>query len=376
VPTDERSGLELHSTITASGRLELALERVTVREPADDEIVIRIDAAPINPSDLGIVFGPADFATMVLGERNGEPTLTAAVPHDRLAGFAARLDVPIVAGNEGAGVVVRAGSAVSSLLGRTVAARGQMYAQYRVINAAECVVFPDGTAPKAAASAFVNPLTVLAMLETMRREGHTALVHTAAASNVGQMLVRACAADGVPLVNIVRSDDQVHLLHDLGAKYVVNSKAQDFDAQLVDALDATGATLAFDAIGGGTMAETILGAMEAAALRHMTTYSRYGSPTHKQVYIYGGLDRGVTTLSRSYGMAYGVGGWLVMSALAKFGAETARRLNERVAAEITTTFASSYSAEISLQDALSPDVINVYRKSATGEKYLITPNAG
>jgi NADPH2:quinone reductase len=369
------SGLELRSKITSGGKLELWLEDVATPEPAPDEVLIRVEASPINPSDLGMLLGPADLSTLHSSGTTDRPTLTAAIPQPRLAAFAARLDEPMRVGNEGAGTVVKTGANAQALLGRTVAAFASgMYAQYRIAKASECIALQEGTTPKQGASAFVNPLTALGMLETLRREGHTALVHTAAASNLGQMLNRLCLADGIALVNIVRNPEQAHILREIGAKYVLDSTSPSFTADLTDALAETGATLAFDAISGGTLATTILGAMEAALSRKATAYNRYGSPIHKQVYLYGVLDTGPTILERNAGMAWGIGGWLVTSFLQKIGPQGAERLRDRVAANLTTIFASNYTSEISLAEALSPKIIAAYSKRTTGEKHLITPH--
>jgi len=369
------SGLELRSKITSGGELELWLEDVTTPELAADEVVIRVEASPINPSDLGVLLGPADLSTIRSGGTADRPTATASIPRSRMTGVAGRLDESMLVGNEGAGVVVKACADLQALVGRTLATRTLgMYAQYRVAKASECMVLPEGTTPKEGASAFINPLTALGMVETMRREGHTALVHTAAASNLGQMLNRVCLADGIALVNVVRNAKQAGILREIGAKYVLDSTTPTFVSELTDALAETGATLAFDAVGGGTLAATILSSMEGAAGRKATTYNRYGSPIHKQVYIYGVLDTGPTEIDRSFGMAWGVGGWLMTWFMQKIGPQDALRLRDRVAAELTTTFASHYTAEISLAQALSPDVIAAYSKRATGEKYLITPN--
>jgi NADPH:quinone reductase len=369
------SGLELRSKITSGGELELSLEDATMPELAADEVVIRVEASPINPSDLGLLLGPADLSTIRSGGTGDRPTATASIPRSRMAGVAGRLDESMLVGNEGAGVVVKAGADLRALIGRTLATRTLgMYAQYRVAKASECMVLPEGSTPKEGASAFINPLTALGMVETMRREGHSALVHTAAASNLGQMLNRVCIADAIALVNVVRNTKQAGILREIGAKYVLDSTTPTFVSELTDALAETGATLAFDAVGGGTLAATILSSMEEAAGRKATTYNRYGSPIHKQVYIYGILDTGPTEIDRSFGMAWGVGGWLMTWFMQKIGPQDAQRLRDRVAAELTTTFASHYTTEISLAQALSPDVIAAYSKRATGEKYLITPN--
>jgi NADPH2:quinone reductase len=293
--------------------------------------------------------------------------------------MAGRLDQSMPVGNEGAGVVIAAGAdpAAQALMGKTVALiGGAMYAQYRTLKAADVLPLPPGATAADGASCFVNPLTALGMVETMRREGHTALVHTAAASNLGQMLNRICLKDGVALVNIVRSREQAHILTDIGAKYVVDSTSPTFMEALTAALVETGATLAFDAIGGGKLAGQILTAMEAAAVQRMTTYSRYGSTTYKQVYIYGGLDTGPTVLNRAFGMSWGLGGWLLTPFLMKIGAAEGQKLRQRVADELKTTFASHYTKEISLAEALDPAIIAAYNKRATGEKYLINPAKG
>jgi NADPH:quinone reductase-like Zn-dependent oxidoreductase len=370
------SGLELRSKVTSGGKLELSLEEAVVPEPAADEVVVRVEAAPINPSDLGMLLGPADAATFSAGGTAERPTATADVPQSRLAAVAGRLDQGMLVGNEGAGVVIAAGAEALAWVGRRVATRTfGMYAQYRVARMADCLLLPHGATAREGASAFINPLTALGMVETLRREGHTALVHTAAASSLGHMLNRLCQADNIPLVNIVRSAEQVAILRGIGARYVLDSTSPDFAAALTDAVAETNATLAFDAIGGGTLVATILSCMEKAASRRATSYNRYGSSTHKQVYIYGGLDLRPTELSRNFGMAWGVGGWLMTWFLQKIGSRDTQRLRERVAAELTTTFATHYTAEISLTEALAPAVIAAYNKRATGEKYLITPNA-
>jgi hypothetical protein len=306
------------------------------------------------------------------------PVVTASLGAGALAGLSARIDKPLPVGNEGAGTVVAAGqsSAAQALLGKTVGiAGGGMYTQYRVVDAAACLVLPSGATATDGASSFVNPLTALGMLETMRREGHSGVVHTAAASNLGQMLVKLCIADGVPLVNIVRKPDQEELLRSLGAVHVCNTTSPTFTTDLVEAFKVTSATLAFDATGGGTLASQILNGMEEAANSTAAEYSRYGSAIHKQVYIYGGLDTSPTILTRNFGMAWGVGGWLLTPFLQNAGAEIVGRLRARVAAELTTTFASTYTREVSLSGMLRPDAFNGYVKRATGEKFLVTPQA-
>ena len=368
--TTPTTGKQLQSRVTSGGKLELWIEDVAVPAPRDGEIVVRIEATPINPSDLGLLLGPADPATFrVEGDRT-----VADIPPARLASMAARMDQAMPVGNEGAGTVVAAGSGADEMIGKTVSIiGGAMYGEYRTVRAKDAMPVPEGASAADGASVFVNPLTALGMTETMKLEGHKALVHTAAASNLGQMLNKICLADGIDLVNIVRSDEQAAILRTIGAKYVVDSSKDDFADALVDALAETGATLAFDAIGGGDLAGRIVVAMEAAANRTADGYSRYGSTTHKQVYIYGRLDMRPTTIGAGVGMAWGVGGWLLTPFLAKIGGEGVARLRARVSAELRTTFASHYTATIGLAEMLKPDVIAAYARRATGEKYLIDP---
>ena len=371
------SGLQLRSLIRKNGELEVSLADVEVLPPAPNEVVVRIEASPINPSDLGLLFGVADMSTARQTGTAVYPAITADVPQAAMVAMAGRVEQSFQVGNEGAGIVVAAGAseAAQALLGKVIAViGGGMYAQYRTVNAEDCLVLPEGTTPADGASCFVNPLTALGMVETMRLEGHKALVHTAAASNLGQMLNKICLKDKIGLVNIVRDAAQEEMLRALGARYVCNSVAPSFEDDLTQALIETEATLAFDAIGGGTLVGQILSCMEAAINQKHSTYSRYGSTVHKQAYIYGGLNPKPTEFSRSFGMAYGIGGWLVFPFLNKIGSAATRKLKERVAAELKTTFASQYAAEISLPEALQLDKIAVYNKRATGEKYLINPN--
>ena len=368
---------EIRSKISKDGTLELSLATTQIPAPAEDEIVVRVEATPINPSDLGLLFGPADMTTAKSSGSAGEPVVTADVPSGLMRSVAARLDQSLAVGNEGAGIVVRAGAsdAAQALIGKTVGLiGGGMYAQYRVLKTAMSLTLEEGTTPKEGASCFVNPLTALGMVETMRLESHTALVHTAATSNLGQMLNRVCLNDGIDLVCIVRKPAQVDLLKQAGAKYVCDSSASSFMEDLIDALLATGATIAFDATGGGKLAGQILTCMEAAANKSASEFSRYGSTVHKQVYIYGGLDRSQTVFGRNFGMAWGIGGWLLTPFLQKIGFEAGRGLRQRVASEIKTTFASSYAREVSLAGALQLDAIAAYGKQASGEKFLIVPN--
>jgi NADPH:quinone reductase-like Zn-dependent oxidoreductase len=375
------TALELRSLVTSDGTLELSLREAPVPTPATNEVVVRVEASPINPSDLGLLVASADMTNATVTGPPERPVVTASLGAGSLGALSARLDESLPVGNEGAGTVVAAGSspAAQALLGKTVGiAGGAMYSQYRVVDAAACLVLPEGTTAKDGASSFVNPLTTLGMVETMRREGHSALVHTAAASNLGQMLVRVCLEDGIPLVNIVRKADQEELLRSLGAVHVCNSASPTFTTDLIKALTATSATLAFDATGGGTLTSQILNGMEVAASSADSTgagYSRYGSNVHKQVYIYGGLDTGPTILTRNFGMAWGIGGWLLTPFLQNAGAETIGRLRARVAAGLTSTFASTYTREVSLAGMLAPDAFTAYVKRATGEKFLVTPQS-
>lgn len=368
--------LELRTLIDEDGAFSLFLDRVSVPAPKAGEVLVRVEAAPINPSDIALLMGPVDPATLAAGKNDHGPTLTGSVPEGRLAAVKGRLGQAMAAGNEGAGTIVAAGEGAEGLLGRTVAVfGGAMYTEYKVVRARDVMPLNEGTTAADGAAAFVNPLTALNMVETMRREGHKALVHTAAASNLGQMMVRLCAAEDVPLVNIVRKQEQVTLLRNLGATHVLDSSADGFNTALVAALKETGATLAFDAIGGGRMAADILAAMEQAAQARMGGYSRYGSSEPKQVYIYGRLDLSPTTLDARSGMIWGVGGWLLLNAMSKAAPETLTAQRQRVAAEITTTFASHYTARVSLAEMLSPEVAAGWNRRATGEKYLVTPHA-
>jgi NADPH:quinone reductase len=372
------TALQVRSLVKSDGTLELSLHEVPVPAPGTNEVLVRVEAAPINPSDLGLLIASADMTRATVTGTRERPVVTASIGDGTLGAVSARLDKSLPVGNEGAGTVVAAGSsaAAQALVGKKVSiAAGAMYSQYRVVDASACLVLPEGATARDGASSFVNPMTALGMTETMRREGHSGLVHTAAASNLGQMLVKLCQKDGIPLVNIVRKPEQEELLRSLGATYVLNSATPSFATDLVEALKATSATLAFDATGGGTLASQILNGMEVAANSTAAEYSRYGSSVHKQVYIYGALDTGPTVLNRNFGMAWGVGGWLLTPFLQGAGAETIGRLRARVAAELTTTFASNYTREVSLAGMLDPEAFNSYVKRATGEKFLVTPQA-
>ena len=368
--------LELRSTLTDDGVVTMALRETDVRPPGDGEVVVRVEAAPINPSDLGMMFAMADLSGAEAADGD-LPGVRASVPAGAVQAMQARVGHPMPVGNEGGGVVVAAGSSdeAQAMLGRTVGfVSGNSYSQFQTLPAASCLVMPEGTTPEQAAAPFVNPLTALGMVETMRLEGHSALIHTVGASNLGLMLNRICSADGVGLVNIVRREEQVELVQAEGGEHVVVSSRDSFADDLLDAIRATGATIAFDAIGGGDLASRLLSAMEKVAAEG-AGFSRYGSDTHKQVYIYGGLDRGPTTLRRDFGMSWGVGGWLLTPFLGRIGGERSEELRQRVADEITTTFASAYGHRLSLEEAVDPAHVQRYGKMATGDKALITPHA-
>jgi NADPH:quinone reductase len=370
------TNLMMLTLVKPEGQLEISLVRKPMPTPKDHEVLVKILATPINPSDLGLLVGGADMSTARASERDGLPVVTADVPPAGMRAMAGRVGEALPLGNEGCGTVVQAGASpeAQALMGKTVALiGGEIYAEYRCLPAAMCMVLPDGTDAKDGASCFVNPLTSLAFTEVMKNEGHTAIAHTAAASNLGQMLVKICAKDGIPLVNIVRSEAQVALLKGIGATHIVNSAAENFLSDLTDALVETGATIGFDAIGGGKQAGQILGCMEAAAAKRATSYSRYGTDVFKQVYVYGALDVGPSLLNRNFGFSWAVSGFLLTPFLQKAGMETNMRMRKRVVDELTTTFKSHYSHEISLTDALNLDVLMAYNAKRTGEKYLIRP---
>ena len=370
---------EVRTKVTSDGEVELSIACLEIPKPRDDEVLIRVEAAPINPSDLGLLLSFAADLEKIRTKGDGDEIVTSMPIHPRLmSSMKPRLDKSMSAGNEGSGVVIDAGSNARELVGKTVGlAGGSMYSQFRSVPAASCLVMEEGTSTVEAASSFVNPLTALAFVETMKMENHTAMVHTAAASNLGQMLIRICNDDGIPLVNVVRKKEQVELLNSLGAQYICNMSEASFIDDLVSALSESGATLGFDATGGGNngeLAGQILGAMEVAAIKTAKEYSRYGSDTYKQVYIYGGLDPSPTILKRAFGMSWGLGGWLLTPMIGRIGMEKFQGMRQRVAREIKTTFASSYAREISLSEMLQPDIIKSYAKQATGAKYLVRPH--
>ena len=365
---------QLKSKISAEGLLTISIDEEEIPEPKDGEVLIKVQATPINPSDLGLLVGPADITS--INEIEKGKKVEMRVPENLIRSVSARFDQNLPVGNEGAGLVESAGKGAEDLIGKTVGlAGGAMYSEYRCVSANNCLVMNEGTTAEQAASCFVNPLTALGMVETMKMENHKGLVHTAAASNLGQMLIKICLSENVPLVNIVRKDEHVELLRSLGAEHVCNSSSDSFMEDLVNSLIETGATLGFDATGGGKLASQILTAMEIAANKSATEYSRYGSDQFKQVYIYGGLDRNPTTLTRSFGFSWGLGGWLLTPFIGKIGMERFGELRQKVADEIDTTFQSKYSKIVSLEEALYKENIQAYTKQATGDKYLIRPDS-
>jgi len=368
--------VQLTSTVSDDNKLTLALQDIEIPTPGADEVVVRIEAAPLNPSDFGVMFSAADMSTAVQSGTEQSPVVTADIPAKFMPSLKTRVNEDTPVGNEGAGTVVAAGSseAAQALMGKMVAViGGGTYRQYHCVNVKSCLELKEGTTAKEGASSFVNPLTALAMVETMRAEGHKAIIHAAAASSLGQMLNRICMADGIDLINIVRKEEQEKLLRNMGAKYVVNSSNDTFLKDLTAAIVETGATISFDPVGGGQLTSDILNCMEAAITRDVEEYSVYGSNTFKQAYIYGALNRGPITLNRNFGFAWGVNGFLLFNALGKLGTKTVMSMRQRVAEEITTTFASSYTHEVTLKEALQLKSIATYGKQATGEKYLITP---
>ena len=369
------TGRELRSAVHEDGTLRLTLEDVVMDDLAPDEIVVRVEAAPINPSDLGLLLGPADVTSVRSDGSADRPVLVFDIPEGRRASVAARIGTSLAVGNEGAGTVIATGAQAGDWMGRRVGMiGGGMYADLRKIRTREALPLPEGVTPAQGAALTVNPMTALGFVETARTEGHSAIVHTAAASSLGQMLQKICTADGIPLVNIVRSDEQVELLRGIGATHVLNSRDTDFKSRLGEAISETGATVAFDAIGGGTLGSDIMRAMERGAVSRMKDYSRYGSNTFKQLYTYGALDLSPMVLDRlGFGFQWSVSGWLLTPFLQKAGAETVARLRKRVFSELTTTFATRYTGTIGLAEALDPELLKAYERKSTGAKFLIDP---
>jgi len=366
----------LTSTVRQDKTLLLALEESPLPQIEDGQLLVRIEATPINPSDLAGLLARADMSDASATSSSGQPAVQASISDGAFAGLSGRVDQSLTFGNEAAGVVVA--PADSPLIGKAVAVvGGQMYTQYRVMGADKVLPLPEGTEPRQAASWFVNPLTALGMVETMRLDKHTAIVHTAAASQLGQMLVKLCIQQSIPLVNIVRRDEQAELLKGIGAQYVLNSSSDSFDQDLAAAIAETNATIAFDATGGGTLAPQILAAMEAGAKAAGAEANWYGTDTYKQVYVYGGLDKSPLTFTPSWfsaGFNWSVGGFLLNHVLKRVGPERTKELYGQVAAGLATTFSTTYTAEVSFQELLLPDVIQLVAAQATGQKYLLNPN--
>ncbi|MDB2543512.1 zinc-binding dehydrogenase [Woeseiaceae bacterium] len=375
----DNTSQEIRSIVTSEGYIEISIARVEKPKPLENEVLIKVEASPINPSDLGLLISFAADLDSLSVSGYGNTTVAKMKIHPGLMkAMKSRMGQSMQVGNEGGGVIEDAGANAKELIGKTVgAAGGAMYSQYRCVPISSCLVMDEDTTSAEAASSFVNPLTVLAFIETMKMENHTAIVNSAAASNLGQMLIKVCKADSVPLVNIVRSVEQVKILKKLGAEYICNTNDSSFMKDLIAALISSGATLGFDATGGGNdgkLPGQILSAMEIAVTKSAKEYSRYGSDVYKQVYIYGGLDHSPTILNRSFGMQWGLGGWLLMPMITRIGMERFQQMRERVAKEIKTTFASHYTQSISLEEMLQPDILKSYAKQATGEKYLVVPH--
>ena len=375
----EKTSQEIRSMVTSEGSIEISIARVEKPKPLENEVLVKVEASPINPSDLGLLISfAADLDSLSISGSGNNTVAKMKIHPGLMKAMKSRVGQSMQVGNEGGGIIEDAGSNAKELIGKTVgAAGGAMYSQYRCIPANSCLVMDEKTTSVEAASSFVNPLTVLAFIETMKMENHSGIVNTAAASNLGQMLLRLCKDDSIPLVNIVRKSEQVEKLKNMGADYICNTSDPSFMKDLIAALIATGATLGFDATGGGNdgkLPGQILSAMEIAANKTTKEYSRYGSDTYKQVYIYGGLDQSPTILNRSFGMQWGLGGWLLMPMIKRIGMERFQQMRERVAKEIKTTFASQYTQEISFEEMLQPEMLKNYAKQATGEKYLVAPH--
>ena len=366
------TGQQLFTTLTADGKLTLELSEESFPEPTGNQVLVKMEAAPINPSDLAILTSAADFENAEYSPGK----VVANMPEPFLTGQKNRHGQRLPAGNEGAGTVVATGDSdmAKALMGQRVACvPGNAYSQYAIADAMMCLPLGDHSS-EAGASSFVNPMTALGFVETARMEGHDAIVHLAAASNLGQMLNKICQEDGMKLVNIVRKQEHVDLLKSQGATYVVNSSDDDYMKQLRAAIAETGAFLGFDPIGGGTSTDGVLKAMEQVAASQMDEYSRYGSNQDKKMYQYGRLNlTEPTILTPSYGLQWCVAGWLLTPFLAKAGMETVVKMRTRVQQNLGTTFASSYKAKVDLEGMLTKDAILDYRQMKTGEKFLFMP---
>lgn len=363
------TGKQLTTQLDADGTLTLQLNDKTWDAPKAGQVLVKIEASPINPSDLGLLFASADTDNAVYTPGK----IVAKMPDNATRAMKARHGMAMPVGNEAAGIVVAAGEGAEHLMGKRIACvPGSAYGTYAYAEAQMAFPVDDSVTAEQAASSFVNPMTALGFTETMKLEGYTGIVHAAAASNLGQMLVKICLEDNIPLVNIVRSDEQVKLLKDLGATHVLNMTDADFMPKLIDAIAETKAMLGFDPIGGGTLAGQILTAMEAAASRG-AAFSRYGSSEPKKVYIYGALDIGPTILNRAFGLTWDLAGWLLTPFMMKAGMEIVGRMRMRVMKDLTTTFASHYSMRGSLEDMLTKEAVSVYNARRTGEKYLAVP---
>jgi len=363
------TGKQLTTQLDADGTLTLQLNDKTWDAPKAGQVLIKVEATPINPSDLGLLFASADTDNAVYSPGK----VVAQMPANATRAMKARHGLPMPAGNEAAGTVVAAGEGAEHMMGKRIACvPGTAYADYAYADLTMAFAVDDAVSAEQAASSFVNPMTALGFTETMKLEGFTGIVHAAAASNLGQMLVKICLEDNIPLVNIVRSDAQVKLLKDLGATHVLNMTDEDFMPKLIDAIAETKAMIGFDPIGGGTLAGQILTAMEAAASRG-AAFSRYGSSEAKKVYIYGALDLGPTILNRAFGLTWDLAGWLLTPFMMKAGAEVVGRMRARVMKDLTTTFASHYKAKVSLEGMLSKEAVSEYNARRTGEKYLVVP---
>jgi NADPH:quinone reductase-like Zn-dependent oxidoreductase len=366
------TGKQLFSTL-ADGKLTVEVVDTEFADPTGNQVLVQMEAAPINPSDLAILTSAADLENAEYSDGK----FIADMPEPFYSAQKGRHGLRMPAGNEGAGTVVAAGEGemAQALMGQRVACvPGNAYSQYCIADAAMCLPLGDISSEEGA-SAFVNPMTALGFVETARMEEQGAIIHTAAASNLGQMLIKICQEDDIPLVNIVRKAEHVDMLSGLGATHIVNSSDDDFSKQLRQAIETTDAYLGFDPIGGGQAVDNCFKAMEQVAVKKMSEFSRYGSDQQKKMYIYGRLDLGPTILTPAYGFGWTLSGWLLTPFLQMAGMETIIRMRQRVLDGLTTTFASSYKRKVSLEEMLTRDAVLDYREMKTGEKYLVTPRA-